>query len=158
MAGTATARGAAKPKPAPKPRSTTRKPVTPQEYAAAEGRTTPVSGTVSAVPDAPDVPGGAVTLGASVPAIERETLFYVDGVGYTIPKQFPPNAALGYAHVARTQGVTAAVDWALEQALGTVGYAVLRDQRDLEQQTLDNMVALIIARIEGLPDPKPKRS
>lgn len=118
---------------------------------------TSVTETVQRVPEAPEVAGGAVTLGAPV-NIDRETLFYVDGIGYTIPKSFGPNAALGYAHIARTLGQNAAIDWAMEKALGTVGYAVLRDQDDLTQDQLDNMITLIIARIEGLPDPKPKSS
>jgi hypothetical protein len=143
MPGTATARAAAKPKPTPR-----RKPAAPK----------PVTDSVSRVDTAPEVPGGAVELGTTGFEVERETLFYVAGVGYTIPKSFGPSAALGYAHTQRTQGGNAAVDWAMERALGTVGYAVLREQDDLTEVQLDNMVSLIIARIEGLPDPKPKRS
>jgi len=148
MAGTATARSAGK------PRATPRRAAKPPAPAALEK----VTESVSRVDAAPEVAGGAVTLGAAAPEVERETLFYVNGVGYTIPKSFRPNAALGYAHVVRTQGVTAAVDWAMEKALGSVGYAVLRDQEDLTDEVMDNMVALIVSRMEGLPDPKPRSS
>jgi hypothetical protein len=152
MPGTATTRGANRPKATP--RRTTRAAKGPEVLLAPEK----ITESVSRVPDAPEISGGAVTLGAKAPEIERETLFYVGGVGYTIPKSFRPNAALGYAHVVRTQGTTAAVDWAMEKALGTVGYAVLREQEDLTDEVLTNMVTLVIARIEGLPDPKPKSS
>lgn len=159
MPGTATTRGATKPKAAPRRASGARGAAAKDAAVAAqEQEPQKVTETVSAVPDAPEVAGGAARLGTEAAPVERETLFYVDGVGYTIPKTFAPNAALGYAHMVRTQGTSAGVDWAMERALGTVGYAVLREQDDLTQTQLDNMIALIIARIEGLPDPKPKSS
>jgi hypothetical protein len=141
MAGTATTRSA-------KPQATTRR----------APKTEQVTESVARVASAPDVPGGAVELGNKIEPAERETLFYVNKIAYTIPKTFGLNAALSYAHVQRTQGQNAAVDWAMERALGTVGYAVLRDQDDLTDVQLENMITLIIARIEGLPDPKPKGS
>lgn len=147
MAGTATTRKS--------PRASTRrttKPQGPEIFMAPE----PVTESVSRVDSAPEVAGGAVRLGVSAPEpVERETLFYAGDVGYTIPKRFGVNAALGYAHMLRTRGANAAVDWAMERALGSVGYAVLREQEDLTDKQLESMVTLIVSRIEGeAPDPK----
>lgn len=148
MAGSATTRKT--------PRATTRRASTRSKVAVLDPEE--VTESVARVDNAPEVAGGAVRLGSKVPPVEREVLFYVDDVGYTLPKTFGPAAALGYAHVQRTLGANAAVDWAMEKALGTVGYAVLREQDDLTDVQLSNMVALIVARIEGLPDPKPTGS
>lgn len=153
MAGTATTRQA---KPRATPRRAPKAQTTPTP--GPEVFTEPVTESVSRVDSSLEVPGGAIELGGGTAPVERETLFYVGGIGYTIPKSFGPAAALGYAHVQRTQGGNAAVDWAMEKALGSIGYAVLREQDDLTETQLDNMITLIIARIEGLPDPKPKGS
>jgi hypothetical protein len=109
---------------------------------------------VVSVPDAPEVSIGAPRLGVrKVETEERETLFYVSDVAYTIPKRFSYAWALEYAHVGRTQGRTAAVAWAMERALGTVGTQVLFGS-DVADEDCERMVTFVLGRIEGLPDPK----
>ena len=114
---------------------------------------------IDAVPpeSAPEVDGGAfaVDADAKAPEVERETLFYYAGVGVTIPKKFTLVDALNYAHVIRTQGLNAAIDWAMERALGTAGYGILRSAAGITEEQAERCMAIIIGRIEGtVPDPK----
>jgi hypothetical protein len=114
---------------------------------------------ISAVPltSAPEVDGGAfaVDADAKAPEVERETLFYYAGVGVTIPKRFSLVDALNYAHVVRIQGLNAAIDWAMERALGTAGYGILRSAEGITEEQAERCMAIIIGRIEGtVPDPK----
>lgn len=106
---------------------------------------------------APEVDGGAFTVDADAkaPVVERETLFYYAGAGVTIPKRFGLVDALNYAHVMRTQGVNAAIDWAMERALGTAGYGILRSAAGISEEQAERCMAIVVGRIEGtVPDPK----
>jgi len=106
---------------------------------------------------APEVEGGAfaVDADATAPEVERETLFYYAGVGVTIPKKFTLVDALNYAHVTRVQGLNAAIDWAMERALGTAGYGILRSAAGITEEQAERCMAIVIGRIEGtVPDPK----
>jgi len=124
------------------------------EQVSAPVEPTPIAPGVSYVPDAPEVSGGALRLsGRNTATEEREILFYVDDVAYTIPKRFGYTWALEYARVGRTEGATAGVVWAMERALGTVGFNVLFST-DVSDEDCEKMVAFVIGRVEGLPDPK----
>lgn len=106
---------------------------------------------------APEVDGGAFTVDADAKAApeDRETLFYYAGAGVTIPKRFSLVDALNYAHVTRTQGLNAAIDWAMERALGTAGYGILRSAAGISEEQAERCMAIVIGRIEGtVPDPK----
>lgn len=106
---------------------------------------------------APEVDGGAFTVDADAeaPAVERETLFYYAGAGVTIPKRFSLVDALNYAHVIRTQGLNAAIDWAMEKAMGTAGYGILRSAAGITEDQVERCMAIVVGRIEGtVPDPK----
>jgi hypothetical protein len=142
--------------------ATRRAPAKPRETAAqkrarvAADTTTQQSGSVeSSTPPAPEIAGGAVRITtAGAAPIEREVLFYVDDVPYTIPKRFGYGKTLAYAHVARTQGLSAAVAWAMEWALGTVGFQVLFSADQVSDEDCERMTAFVIGRMEGVPDPK----
>jgi hypothetical protein len=117
----------------------------------------PVAPGIDAIPSTPEVDGGAFTVDANAKAApeERETLFYYAGAGVTIPKKFSLVDALNYAHMIRTQGPNAAIDWAMERALGSVGYGILRSAEGVAEEQVERCMAIIIGRIEGtVPDPK----
>jgi hypothetical protein len=110
---------------------------------------------VQFVSSLPEVPGGAPKFSSKdVPTVEREILFHYDGVGYSIPKTMPYTATLRYAHTARTQGVAAAVDEAMESAIGTVGYGVLLTAPGIPGKEVERFVGIVLARLEGTTDPK----
>lgn len=162
MAGTAAT-------PARKPRASRAKstPTKPRETAAAKRARLAAEGATSGLSaigitrvdaeDAPEVDGGAFIVDADAEAApgDRETLFYYAGAGVTIPKRFSLVDALNYAHVTRTQGLNAAIDWALERALGTAGYGILRSAPGITEDQAERCMAIIVGRIEGtVPDPK----
>lgn len=128
-----------------------------EQAAAATAAPRPVAPGVDAIPSAPEVDGGAFSVDADAKAApeERQTLFYYAGAGVTIPKKFNLVDALNYAHMIRTQGPNAAIDWAMERALGAVGYGILRSSPGITEEQAERCMAIIIGRIEGtVPDPK----
>lgn len=164
MAATAATRKPAARKTAAKPRETAaqkRARLASEQATAAAVAAVPrsIAPGLAAVPptSAPEVEGGAfaVDADAKAPELERETLFYYAGVGVTIPKKFTLVDALNYAHVTRVQGLNAAIDWAMERALGTAGYGILRSAAGITEEQAERCMAIIIGRIEGtVPDPK----
>lgn len=88
-----------------------------------------------------------LTTNATAPEPEREVLFSIDGIEYTIPKKFSANVALQYARVSLLRGPQDAVSWALEKALGETGYAALMAFDQLEAEDLDTITGVILQRI-----------
>ncbi len=106
--------------------------------------------TVSSAPSAPHVPGGAFEFTDSdTGPVAREVLFTYRGTEHTIPVDFELGDAMEYAHIARTQGPDKAVDFALELALGTAGYAALRAVRGLKPAQLQRIVGMVTERVAG---------
>lgn len=101
----------------------------------------------AARPKPDQVAGGAFELVDKPRKVEREVLFTYRGKEHTIPKSFGIEQGLEYAYLNRTQGLGYAVDWSMEQALGTEGYRVLRSVQGLESRVLEGMVQLITTRM-----------
>jgi hypothetical protein len=81
--------------------------------------------------------------------LPREELFSVKGKSYTIPVDFPPTCAVGYATVQRRYGDDAALSWVLELALGIDGLEALTAS-DVTPEDLTKISAIIIGRVTGL--------
>jgi len=107
--------------------------------------------TAAGTPSAPHVPGGAFEFTDTAPStpVAREVLFTYRGKEHTIPVDFELGDAMEYAHIARTQGPDKAVDFALELALGTAGYAALRAVRGLKPVQLERIVGMVTTRVAG---------
>lgn len=89
------------------------------------------------------------------PEPEREVLFSIDDVDYTIPVRFSANVALQFARTTLLRGPEIAVSWALETALGERGHAALMAYDDLEPEHLEIIVTTICTRIAaGMEAPK----
>lgn len=56
---------------------------------------------------------------------EREPLFSIDGVEYTIPKEISGSVALAFLEEARNHGEALAVGWLLKEVLGEESHAAL---------------------------------
>ena len=82
-------------------------------------------------------------------AEEREPLFYIDDVEYTILKRPSPSIGLQCLHLFRTQGDGVATDYVLAKLLGPEGYAALRDYDDLTPQQYKQICQVAIKRALG---------
>ncbi len=95
----------------------------------------------------PQVSGGAFELVDQARSVERETLFTYRGKAHTIPVSFSVEQGLEYLHLSRVRDQGYAVDWAMETALGTEGYAALRSVQGLDSKVLESMMQLIATRM-----------
>lgn len=91
----------------------------------------------------------ALTNDPDAPEPEREELFSIDGVPYTIPVQFPAGLGLQYTRVAILQGRDVALCWALEAALGVAGYEALMGYQQLKPEHLEQICTVVLERIAG---------
>lgn len=82
-------------------------------------------------------------------AEEREPLFYIDDVEYTILKRPSPNVGLQCLHLFRTQGDGVATDYVLAKLLGPEGYAALREYDDLTPPQYKQICQIAIKRALG---------
>lgn len=86
---------------------------------------------------------------------EREPLFYLDDVEYTVPVKFPASVALEYMYLFRTQGFQDAYEFALAEGLGEDGYRALRKYKGLTPEQVGSVFKVIKAKIdESASDPK----
>jgi hypothetical protein len=86
---------------------------------------------------------------------QRETLFSIDNDEYTIPLAVSTNVLLEYVHRSATEGIDAAVDYAVTELLGEEGYAALRAYPKLEQEHWVWIRGQVLARLFGRSaDPK----
>jgi hypothetical protein len=90
-----------------------------------------------------------LTTDPDAPEPEREVLFTLDGVEYTIPKVFPASMGLQFTRVSVLQGTDVAVCWALEAAIGPVGYEVLMNFTQLTADQLAKICDVVLLRIAG---------
>lgn len=102
----------------------------------------------------------------SPPAVERETLFTLDGVEHTIPVKFLPTQMLEYLHYVGVAGGDAAGNWALHKALGDTSYwALIEAGPAVKEEALRSMIDCVAGRMLGIataipgpkgePDPAP---
>lgn len=97
--------------------------------------------TAQAAANAPDDAPQIVSL-KSVPdrAETRILAFEIDDAQYSIPASVPTNKALRYAHISRTQGTEAGIDFMLETLLGVEGYEALMNFDDLTEENLLDVI------------------
>src|SRR5690349_2391474 len=81
--------------------------------------------------------------------VEREPIFYIDDVEYTIPVRMRTNEALECLHVFRTRGDEVATDFLLEKLLGADGYRALREYDGLEPEHLQQIIEIAVERMMG---------
>jgi hypothetical protein len=81
--------------------------------------------------------------------IEREPIFYIDDVEYTIPVRMRANEALECLHVFRTRGDEVATDFLLEKLLGKDGYQALLAYDGLEPEHLQQIIEIATERMMG---------
>ena len=67
---------------------------------------------------------------------EREELFTVDGVSYTIAKTVPASAGLEYIRIAAEVNTDAGIVYAMRTALGTDGFNALRAAQDVSGEDM----------------------
>jgi hypothetical protein len=96
-----------------------------------------------------------LTTEESAPEPDREVLFSIDGVDYTIPKTFGPNLALQFVRLSMLRGADIAMSWAMEQALGQDGHAALMAFDQLTRGDLQTITKVIYERlVAALEAPK----
>jgi hypothetical protein len=93
--------------------------------------------------------------------VQRDELFSLDGISYTIPKRFRAADALGYVTNLRRFGPDVANSIALEFALGEDGYKALVGAGDaITAEDIAVLVHVITSRILGqsveVPETAPK--
>lgn len=78
---------------------------------------------------------------------DREPLFSVGGVEYTIPKQVPAAWSMQAFDIAITQGEKAALAWSVAMMLGDDGYAALKNCATLTREDLAVVFKAIVDRV-----------
>lgn len=90
---------------------------------------------------------------------EREELFTVDGVEYTIAKTVPASIGLEYVRLRCESSPDAAIMFAMRTALGVKGFDALRAATDVSsddmQAVMGACTALLLGSVNG---PKAKAS
>lgn len=85
----------------------------------------------------------------------RAELFTIDGVSYSARTNFSATETLKYFRIGRKSGADAAVDWAMEAALGEDGYLAFLDYPYLSKDKARAIVDQILSRLVGVEiDPK----
>jgi len=86
---------------------------------------------------------------------DREPLFKLGGVLYTIPKQVPPGVSLEYLRLAGIAGEQTALIYAMQRLISAGGYQALVQDSTLTAQELGQVTAVVIAKvIDGFKIPK----
>lgn len=80
--------------------------------------------------------------------VEREPLFEIDGVEYTIPTQFSANVGLEFMRLAQVD-YTAAMFYVLNYALGEGGYRALAAYPNLREDELNFVTRVVIRKVVG---------
>lgn len=96
--------------------------------------------------------------GAEVEALiaDREPLFTVDGVTYTIPKVCPSSWSLMAWTIANTDGASAALSYATKKAIGADAMLAMISCPSLTKADTTNVLQKVMDRVlpDGLPFPK----
>lgn len=85
---------------------------------------------------------------------EREPLFYIDDVEYTIPVSPPASISLEAMHIIAEGGGSpaaqmAAEDYVMTEMLGEEGYAALRGCKTIKRHELRRVIEVISERANG---------
>lgn len=90
--------------------------------------------------------------------LPREPLYSVDGVEYSIPREFLPLQMAKYAHLVDSLGSDSAALWALREAVGDNGYFALLNlpPEQVSKDDLANVIAVVTGRMTGLSVEVPK--
>ncbi|MCW0214366.1 MAG: hypothetical protein OJJ54_13485 [Pseudonocardia sp.] len=83
---------------------------------------------------------------------EREPLFSIDGVEYTVPKTVSVGLALKYFKSARLYGVDMAIADVLETVLGSAGYDGLTNYEGLTPEDLAAVIDVVTKKMLGAMD------
>jgi len=103
----------------------------------------------------PDVPGGALDLvDEEVPEVARDVLFRRNGVAYTVPVTFFAADTLRYLDLIAWQGSDVAIAWAMRRALGDVGVEALMSVKNMSDEKMTKLVAVVHSRLTGIDLPK----
>ena len=92
--------------------------------------------------------------------VDREVLFVIDGVPYTIPVRFRPLEMARYAHMVSQDGADAAAMWALQTALGETGYLAFLNlpASAVSEDQYRGLISVVVGRLLGVerevPGPK----
>lgn len=78
--------------------------------------------------------------------LEREPLFSIDGVTYTIPKVISGSTALTMLKVAREEGEGLALAWVMEEVLGTEAFNALSACKTVTQAQIGAIMTVVRER------------
>ena len=97
--------------------------------------------------DAPNVVRLSTT--ATPAPVELVPLFSIDDVEYGMPKKIRPNVSLRYLRMIREQGADVAGAWLLEEVIGTEAYEALMNYDGLEEEHLNQVMAIVQDHVLG---------
>lgn len=81
---------------------------------------------------------------------EREPLFYVDGVEFTIPKEVPPVLAVQYLRNLRGGSAEVALSKVFDELIGKEGVNALARVRNLRKSELAQIMGVIQEKVMGV--------
>jgi hypothetical protein len=86
---------------------------------------------------------------------DREPLFKLGGVVYTVPKQVSPGISLEYLRLAGVAGEQTALIWTMQRLISDGGYLALVQDAALTAAELGKLTSAITAKVaEGFRLPK----
>lgn len=83
------------------------------------------------------------------PEAERDPLFYIDGVEYTIPSKVPASLGLRYLRVLREEGAAEAAGEMLERVLGTETYDALMECEAVDDEQMQRIMRIVEHKVMG---------
>jgi len=78
---------------------------------------------------------------------DREPLFSIDGVEYTVPKQVPMAWSMKTLDLATTQGDAVALDYAVSAMLGPDGYEALTNCKTLMPEDANTLFRIVMDKV-----------
>lgn len=78
---------------------------------------------------------------------DREPLFQVGGVTYSIPKKVPPSWTMTAVSLAMERGESVALMFGLENMLGEDGWLALRTCKTLTEEKMAKVIRVIVDRL-----------
>lgn len=113
--------------------------------------------TISKAAESPDLSGvlDLDTKGRPSLGVEREPLFKLGGVLYTIPMRVSAGVSLEYMRLSGMAGEQTAIIWAMQTLIDQNGYAALVKNDTLTAEELSGITAVLMAKvIDGFKVPK----
>lgn len=81
------------------------------------------------------------------PVFDREPLFYIDDIEFTIPKEVPPNITIGYIRDMRNGNTEQATARVFDALLGREGLDALAECDSLEPEQLKEIMRVIEIKV-----------